>query len=124
MRLEFPYKIAMSVNKMYYNARNGKVLRPEARNLRARVINDVINQIRDEKVCKFRKIILKVEYLENWYYQNGEVIKKDLDNRLKFLIDSICMALGIDDKMIFKIVVEKIQHDEEEKCIVNLENGY
>ena len=65
---------------------------------------------------------LKVTTLvyESWYTKKGDVKKKDLANREKFLIDSVFSALGIDDKFIFEHTMRKVQSDEE-KVIIRIE---
>lgn len=43
------------------------------------------------------------------YCKDGSVKRFDAQNRCKALIDQLCLALGIDDRMIFKLEVEKIE---------------
>lgn len=93
-----------------FKMRGAIALTPEARNLRAKIINDTINQMNGKKFWRGDVLEFEIRFIENWYTQKGDISKKDLDNRLKFFIDSICMAYQIDDSQIFKITTQKIQH--------------
>ncbi|MEM4325929.1 MAG: hypothetical protein QXU40_01360 [Candidatus Pacearchaeota archaeon] len=54
---------------------------------------------------------IEIEIYGNWYNKDGTVKRKDLDEKL--LIDAIFESLPtLDDKMIFKKVVSKIQSNE------------
>jgi len=52
--------------------------------------------------------------------KKGEVKRKDVANREKFLIDSVFDALGIDDKFIFEHNISKCQ-DTEEFALIKIE---
>ena len=47
------------------------------------------------------------------YTRKGKVRKVDLTNRVKFIEDCVCTALGIDDSHIFRVVLNK--HDSEDE---------
>ncbi len=120
MKLELPYKIDISVNGMYYNRKKGRYLKPKALNLRARIIQDIrkLNiTLRREKI-EDEKLLVGIIFEEDWYYKNGEVRKADLDNRLKFVIDSVFSILGLDDKMIFELYARKLQSEEKEETTI------
>lgn len=54
---------------------------------------------------------IEIEIYGNWYNKNGTVKKIDLDEKL--LIDAIFESLpALDDKMVFKKIVSKIQSNE------------
>lgn len=120
IELVFQYDVDMTINKTYFlkPRNNGKVLTPAARLMRARIINDVREQVKRYDVenngIDFDKPQeITILFIRDWFTQEGEVRKIDLDNRLKFLIDSIYTALNEDDKMIWRIETEKIQQDED-----------
>jgi Holliday junction resolvase RusA-like endonuclease len=122
--LVYPYKIDMSINRQYYNnpvQRGRKALTEEARNMRARIINDTLAQIGERKEF-WRCDILEIEliFIENWNTQAGEIRKKDLDNRLKFLIDSIVKAYDIDDSQFFKVTAQKVQSEHLEQTYITI----
>jgi Holliday junction resolvase RusA-like endonuclease len=41
----------------------------------------------------------------------------DLTNRVKFLEDCVCGALGIDDSRIFRVVLDKLDAEQEQTVI-------
>jgi len=94
---------------MYRTTRGGKFLKREALNLRTRIIQDVTQSVWPVhlKELQDKKLTIGIIFVENWNYKNGEERKADLDNRLKFLIDSVFTALGLDDKMIYEIYARK-----------------
>lgn len=60
-------------------------------------------------------IALKVciEYHSDWFYKNGKIKKKDIQNLDKLLLDVISARLGFNDSQFFIIHAEKIQDKEE-----------
>lgn len=66
------------------------------------------------------KVKVTIEIYENWLTKKGDVARKDISNREKFLMDSIFEVLEIDDKFIFEHTMRKIQSNEE-KAIVTIE---
>lgn len=123
MEIKLQYKVDMSVNNMYWTSKKGKFLKKEALYLRERIIEDAREQISKEEVIILgydRKLTIGIIMTENWYCKNGSVKKSDLDNRLKFLIDSIFRGLGIDDKMIFEIYAKKEQSELAESVTIDI----
>jgi len=100
IKIKIPFKTP-SINHLYYHRGNMKILTKEARELK-----EEIKQI----VYKSR---VEVEIHENWLTKKGEIKKKDIANREKFLIDSVFAALGMDDKFIFEHSMKKVQDDQE-----------
>jgi len=119
MNIILPYKVDMSVNAMYYHSKNCKVLKPEALMLRAKIMKDTKDFIqlnkREYNKLRGKKLTVGIRFKEDWMCKNGEMVKKDIDNRLKFLIDSIFRALEMDDKQVWEIFAEKVQWIGEEK---------
>jgi len=117
MEIKLPYKVDMSVNQMYWTSRRGKFLKKEAIMLRARIMEDVKEQIKPFEISEMKseivdaKLTIGIIMTENWYCKNGSVKKADLDNRLKFLIDSVFRGLNLDDRMIFEIYAKKEQSE-------------
>ena len=123
MILNYGFNINMSYNKQYYlrPGWKGKQLTVEARNLRARIMQATVEQMPID-FDKRERLEVVIYFYDNWYYKNGNAKKQDLDNRLKFLIDSIFKAINADDKHIFRLVAEKIQTDNDPKCTVLIRN--
>ncbi len=118
MIIRLPYKVNMSINRQYYHNRAGKFLTRPARELRAKIIKDV-REIENNLPAN-TTLRAHVYLKENWLCKNGEIKKSDLDNRLKFLLDSIFRGLEIDDKYIFEIIAKKMQSETEESTSVYL----
>jgi Holliday junction resolvase RusA-like endonuclease len=101
------------------------ILKKEARELKEKIkwiVNDTDSLIKGiAGNCHDLKLRLDVYIYEDWFYQNGDVSRKDICNREKFLIDSIFEAMGIDDKYIFEQTIRKVQSITEEKAIINIE---
>lgn len=85
-----------------------RVLTGEAKNQKKTIINYIEGYIRPEV-----PLLLKVEIHGNWFNKgNGKVKKKDLDEKL--LIDAIFESLPdeVDDRLVFRKEIEKVQSDE------------
>ncbi|MDC1142558.1 RusA family crossover junction endodeoxyribonuclease [Planctomycetota bacterium] len=109
-----------SVNKLFSTVRDTKtgvtkrVLTRQARKIR-KLIHAMVNDRLNEKLL----YELEVEIHLNAFTKKGTVRKVDLTNRVKFLEDSICDALGIDDSHIFRVLLIK-KHNLEEKTVLHL----
>ena len=113
-----------TVNHLYGQRPGGfgraRFLKPEARALRKEieeiVWNTSVDPIRDPP----RKLKVSVDIHEDWFTKKGDVKRKDVANREKFLIDSVFGSLGIDDKMIFEHTIRKVQ-DSKEFAVIKIE---
>lgn len=114
-----------SINHLYLQRGYHKFLTKEAKELRSYIDEIVLSSTVAQERNNFKDKKLSVEVLiyENWNTKKGDVARKDISNREKFLIDSVFNSLGIDDKNIFIHSMFKIQSDEEkaEVCIEVLE---
>ena len=119
IEIKLPFKTP-TVNHLYWHKGNIKIMKTEAKELREKIKKEVIKYL--PFVCPNLNDGLKVavEIHENWLTKNGEVKRKDIANREKFLVDSIFGALGIDDKFIFEHNMKKVQ-DNQEFAIVKIE---
>ena len=124
MRFVFDFPTYMSVNKMYYIKGHGKVLTTAARNLRARIINETLKQLNGilTEIDKDRPIKVIIHFTSNWFTQENTIRHKDIDNPLKFLIDSVFKAIDVDDSRIFDLRVLKVQSSETELTTIDIEN--
>ncbi len=111
-----------TINLLYWHKGNIKILKTEARELRSYIQEQVDEQIDYLDLTDYRDKKLKViiDVYENWFTKKGLVKKLDISNREKFFTDSVFMALGLDDKFIFKHEMNKIQ-SETNKSIINIE---
>lgn len=60
---------------------------------------------------------VQIDIYNNWIGKEGQILKKDLDNKIKCCIDPIFRKLGIDDSHVFDIKARKI-HSREKKTRV------
>jgi len=120
MEIELNYKINMSVNMMYRTTRFGRFLKKEALCLRARIIQDIKRLNLNIEDFEDKRLSIGIIFTEDWYYKNGEIKKTDLDNRLKFIIDSIFKALELNDKLIFEIYAKKQQSELKESVQISI----
>jgi len=115
MLITLPFKTP-TINHLYGQHGFRKFLKPEARKLREE-IERIIKGIKSkgEYLKPTQPLEVHIKVYEDWYTKKGVIKRKDIANREKFLIDSVTLALGIDDKLIFKHTMEKIQ-SKTEKC--------
>lgn len=109
-----------SVNKLFHTVRDERtgvtkrVLTAEARKIRRLVVAMTSAQLDPNALYELRlAVFLKA------FTRDGEVRRVDLSNRVKFIEDCVCLALGIDDSRIFRVVLEK--HDaESDRTVIEL----
>ena len=82
-------------------------MKKEAKELRDKIV-DLCLEVNTDTIIG-QKLSVHIEVAENWYTLKGEVKRKDVMNREKFLIDSIFEGLDIDDKFIFEFKMNKYQ---------------
>lgn len=121
MKIVIPFRTP-TVNHLYGQRKTGfgqtRYLKKEALELREKI--EKICQKKNSIRLRDRKLRVNVEVHENWQTKKGDVKKIDLLNREKFLVDSIFLGLGLDDKFIFEHTMKKIQSDEE-KSVIKIE---
>ena len=116
IEIKIPFKTPTS-NHLYWHRGNMKIMTKDARELREEIRKIVIKSL--PFVCANLNDGLKVEIEvhENWHTKKGDVARKDIANREKFLIDSVFKVLDIDDKYIFEHKFIKVQNNEEYSII-------
>lgn len=95
-----------------------KILTKEANEIRKKIDNIVKDM--NVKELQDKKLNITIDIYEDWTTKVGDVKKKDIANREKFLVDSIFKSMGIDDKFIFKQTFRKIQ-SKEEKAVIDIQ---
>ena len=114
--LKLPF-LPPSVNNLFSTVRDPqtgvikRVLTQKARKIR-RLIAALIDRQLDPR----SQYELQIDIHLSCYTKKGDVRRVDLTNRVKFLEDSVCTALGIDDSHIFRVVLTK--HDSETELTV------
>ena len=123
MIIKIPFKTP-SVNHLYGFRGFRKYLKTEAKKLREEIDKIVKSYPYSDKQDLKDKPLKVVVYLyEDWYCLNGSVKRVDVDNRAKFLLDSVFNALGIDDRYIFELTMIKTTslNDNENHAIIEIE---
>ena len=121
MIIKIPFKTP-TINHLYFHRGNIKILTTEARKCRNEIIS-IIDDIDKSKIELLRdeRLVIKLYINENWLLKdNITIARKDLFKREKFLIDSVFMALGIDDKFIFEAQMFKVQNLDEEYTLMEI----
>jgi len=116
LEIKIPFKTP-SINHLYFNWQNRRILTKEARELKKQ-IKEIVDTISIDLTLNKQKLIIFVDIHENWFTKDGNIKKKDISNREKFLIDSAFESLGLDDKQIFTHTMRKIQDNEEYSIII------
>lgn len=99
-----------TVNHLYWHRNNIKIMKTEAKELRERIIELVHLANLSEQLTP-QPLQATITIYEDWLCKNGEVKKKDIANREKFLIDSVMKGFDIDDKYLYKITMLKVQSE-------------
>jgi Holliday junction resolvase RusA-like endonuclease len=115
--LRLPF-LPPSVNKLFTTVRDPhtgvtkRVLTDKARRIR-RLVAALIDRALDPS----RLYELHVDIHMACYTKKGEVRKVDVSNRVKFIEDCVCEALGIDDSLVFRVVLTKHHSETELTCV-------
>jgi|SRR5690606_2868862 len=110
-RLRLPF-LPPSVNKLFTTVRDpqsGVIKRVLTQ--KARKIRRLITALIDRQLNPNATYELHIDIHLPCFTKSGSVRKLDLSNRVKFIEDCVCTALGIDDSHIFRVVLTK--HDSE-----------
>ena len=114
-----------SVNRAYATTRSGRRLLTSEGKLYKQSVRDIIGQrysvvtpelthLGQKPLSLSVKIYTRVE---NKGWSDGKVKNRykrvDISNRVKLLEDALFEALGVDDCLVFKLTVEKIDSDDE-----------
>ncbi|MCC6572914.1 MAG: RusA family crossover junction endodeoxyribonuclease [Planctomycetes bacterium] len=108
-----------SVNKLFatiFDDKTGvtrRVLTSQARRIRRLIFTLVRGKLRRDRLYE-----LQVEVFLRAYTKSGSVRQVDLTNRIKFLEDCVCAALGIDDRQIFRVILNKTHATSEQTRVV------
>lgn len=117
MKILIPFRTP-TINKLYWHRQNMKIMTTTAKNIR-KEIDRICSQLDSEKL-KNKKLKVTVDIYENWFTKDKRksIKKVDVANREKFLIDSIFVSIGIDDKFIFEQTFRKVQSSYEKAIII------
>lgn len=123
MIIVIPFKTP-TINHLYGFRGFHKFITKEAKEIKKKIAEEVKEAMKEQYIWTgdvTPKLKIQIAIYENWLTKKGEVARKDISNREKFLMDSIFEALEIDDKFIFSHTMVKIQSEEVEKAVVTIE---
>ncbi|MCA8912542.1 MAG: RusA family crossover junction endodeoxyribonuclease [Planctomycetes bacterium] len=112
-KLRLPF-LPPSINKLFTTVRDPqsgvvkRVLSQKARRIRRLIAAMIDREMNPDALYE-----LHLDIYLSCYTRKGKVRKVDLTNRVKFIEDCVCTALGIDDSHIFRVVLNK--HDSEDE---------
>lgn len=66
------------------------------------------------------KYTLLISIYDDWYFKNGNMRKKDVQNLDKLLIDEVFRKIGQDDFMVWTSCISKVQSKKEQKTEVTV----
>lgn len=120
--IKIPFKTP-TVNHLYGRRMNQSrpYLKPEAKKLREEIKEKIFEFPFHEKELFNKRLRVTTSIHENWLTKKGEVKRKDIANREKFLIDTVFEALALDDKFIFEHNLVKVQDYEHEFAMIKIE---
>jgi Holliday junction resolvase RusA-like endonuclease len=116
-KIVIPFKTP-TINHLYFNWNNRRILTKEARKMKEEIKEIMVNTAFPLFAQEEIPLKVVVEIHENWFTKKGKVARKDVSNREKFLVDSVFEALRIDDKFIFEHIMKKIQSKNEKAVIM------
>lgn len=114
-----------SVNRAYATTRGGRRLLTSEGKLYKQSVRDVIGQLYSgatPELARLGEVPLSLTVklytcVENKGWSEGKAKNRykrvDVSNRVKLLEDALFEALGVDDCLVFKLTVEKIDSDDE-----------
>jgi len=114
LTINIPFKTP-TINHMYGFRGYHKFMTKEGRELRKLIIERTKALIKHTDMTHYegRQLKVTISVHENWFTKKGTVAHKDVDNRSKFIQDSVFEALGINDMYVFSHKIRKYQDDDE-----------
>lgn len=120
-----------SVNKLYATVRGRRIMTPKGKAIKHEITQLVVKHIASmpKLFAEERPLRLTVDLyfsaIENAGWSKGKAKSRykriDVSNRAKLLEDALFSGLGVDDSLIFELVMRKHATQGEEYCHVILE---
>ncbi len=118
-----PFEVSLpflppSVNRLFLTVKDNqtgrtkRVLTQKARKVREKIAFFVQGQLSTQELYELH---LQIEFPV--FTKAGTIRKLDLTNRVKFLEDCVSSCLGIDDRQFFRVVLHKVQAEQERTLI-------
>ncbi len=116
LRITLPF-LPPSVNKLFATVRDERGTLIRVLTAHARRMRKLIGAMVRGRLVVGRLYELHVDIFLAAFTRDGSVRQVDVSNRIKFLEDCLCQALGIDDRQFFKVVLTK-HHAEAEQTTI------
>lgn len=110
-----------TINHLYFNWKNRRILTREARDLKFHINEYIKKQKIDTRGYENKKLRVIVEVYENWMTKKGVIVKKDILDRQNFLIHSIFESLDLEYKNLLEHTIIKKQDEKKEESIIFIE---
>jgi Holliday junction resolvase RusA-like endonuclease len=119
--ITIPFK-AVSVNSLYINVRGrGRILSAEAKRWK-QAVTSIAAQSKG-RLPRYALYSIEITVFDKWLTKKGVPCKRDIDNVIKALVDSVASGLGFDDSCVFDIRAIK-QHSSETPHIIVRIGGF
>ena len=129
--IELDLPMPPSVNKLYATVRGRRIMTTKGKAVKHEITQLVVKHIASmpDLFRSERKLRLTVDLyfaaVENAGWSKGKAKNRykriDVSNRAKLLEDALFSGIGIDDSLIFELIMRKHATDSEEYCHVKLE---
>jgi Holliday junction resolvase RusA-like endonuclease len=116
LRITLPF-LPPSVNKLFATVRDQRGTMIRVLTAQARRMRKLIGAMVRGRLVVGRLYELHVDIFLAAFTRDGSLRQVDVSNRIKFLEDCLCQALGIDDRQFFKVVLTK-HHAEAEQTTI------
>lgn len=116
LRFTLPF-LPPSVNKLFATVRDERGTMIRVLTAHARRIRKLIGALVRGRLEQGRLYELHVDIFLAAFTRSGSLRQVDVSNRVKFLEDCLCQALGIDDRQFFRVVLTK-HHAEAEQTTI------
>ena len=102
-----------SINHLYGFRGYRRFIKKEGAELRSMIFSK-INSKKPLNIDNFKdsELNVDIEIYEDWYTKKGKIARADIDDRAKFILDSVFKAIDVDDRNIFQLNMLKVQSDE------------
>ena len=119
LTINIPFKTP-TINHLYGFRGYHKFMTKEGRELRKTIIERTKELIKYIDMTQYegRPLEVTIAIHENWFTKKGVVARKDIDNRSKFIQDSVFEALDINDMYVFSHRIRKFQDDDEHAIVM------
>ena len=129
--IEIDLPMPPSINKLYASVRGRRIMTAKGKALKREIAQNVVKHVAGmpslfEVEAKLRLTVdLYFSAVENAGWSKGRAKTRykrvDISNRAKLLEDALFSGLGVDDSLVFELIMRKHATEGKEYCRVKLE---